>query len=86
MEDNIIMICFLYILLSYIVSVYYIQFPPSLFSVTFSSEDHFPSCLKLYSTTVIHSRCTSIAWMPGGDGNFVVAHADGNLYVYDKVG
>ncbi|XXG42476.1 hypothetical protein AAC387_Pa01g2748 [Persea americana] len=31
-----------------------------------------------------NSRCTSIAWMPGGDGNFVVAHADGNLYVYDK--
>ena len=23
--------------------------------------------------------------MPGGDGAFVVAHADGNLYVYEKV-
>ncbi|CAI0472362.1 unnamed protein product [Linum tenue] len=31
-----------------------------------------------------HSRCTSIAWVPGGDGAFVVAHADGNLYVYEK--
>ncbi|KAF8397669.1 hypothetical protein HHK36_016590 [Tetracentron sinense] len=26
-------------------------------------------------------RCTSIAWAPEGDGSFVVAHADGNLYV-----
>ncbi|KAF3572358.1 hypothetical protein F2Q69_00061773 [Brassica cretica] len=24
-------------------------------------------------------RCTSIAWVPGGDGAFVVAHADGNF-------
>lgn len=31
-----------------------------------------------------HSRCTSVAWVPGGDGAFVVAHADGNLYVYEK--
>ncbi|WJZ93141.1 hypothetical protein VitviT2T_012102 [Vitis vinifera] len=30
------------------------------------------------------SRCTSIAWVPDGDGAFVVAHADGNLYVYEK--
>ncbi|CAL0326803.1 unnamed protein product [Lupinus luteus] len=30
------------------------------------------------------SRCSSIAWVPGGDGAFVVAHADGNLYVYEK--
>lgn len=22
--------------------------------------------------------------MPGGDGAFVVSHADGNLYVYEK--
>ncbi|RYR03400.1 hypothetical protein Ahy_B06g082320 isoform B [Arachis hypogaea] len=29
-------------------------------------------------------RCTCIAWVPGGDGVFVVAHADGNLFVYDK--
>ncbi|EEF42960.1 nucleotide binding protein, putative [Ricinus communis] len=29
-------------------------------------------------------RCTSITWVPGGDGAFVVAHADGNLYVYEK--
>ncbi|KAH0911991.1 hypothetical protein HID58_035312 [Brassica napus] len=28
-------------------------------------------------------RCTSIAWVPGGDGAFVVAHADGNLYNKD---
>ncbi|CAN8284939.1 unnamed protein product [Cochlearia groenlandica] len=31
-----------------------------------------------------NSRCTSIAWVPKGDGSFVVAHADGNLYVYEK--
>ncbi|KAE8099566.1 hypothetical protein FH972_017537 [Carpinus fangiana] len=31
-----------------------------------------------------NSRCTSISWVPGGDGAFVVAHADGNLYVYEK--
>ncbi|CAL2267754.1 unnamed protein product [Prunus armeniaca] len=34
--------------------------------------------------SVSSSRCTSIAWVPGGDGAFVVAHADGNLYVYEK--
>ncbi|XP_039068080.1 WD repeat-containing protein 20-like isoform X2 [Hibiscus syriacus] len=30
------------------------------------------------------SRCTNITWVPGGDGAFVVAHADGNIYVYEK--
>ncbi|KAI5665307.1 hypothetical protein M9H77_24630 [Catharanthus roseus] len=34
--------------------------------------------------TVNSSRCTSVAWVPNGDGNFVVGHADGNLYVYEK--
>ncbi|VFQ78935.1 unnamed protein product [Cuscuta campestris] len=34
--------------------------------------------------TVNNTRCTSIAWVPNGDGAFVVAHADGNFYVYDK--
>lgn len=34
--------------------------------------------------SINNSRCTSIAWVPGGDGTFVVAHADGNLYVYEK--
>ncbi|KAB2622321.1 WD repeat-containing protein 20-like [Pyrus ussuriensis x Pyrus communis] len=34
--------------------------------------------------SVSNSRCTSIAWVPGGDGAFVVAYADGNLYVYEK--
>ncbi|KAH0637878.1 hypothetical protein KY289_037793 [Solanum tuberosum] len=33
---------------------------------------------------VNNSRCTSIAWVPNSDGAFVVAHADGNFYVYDK--
>ncbi|CAL5419944.1 unnamed protein product [Camellia sinensis] len=33
---------------------------------------------------VNNSRCTSIVWVPNGDGTFVVAHADGNLYVYEK--
>ncbi|XAR69079.1 hypothetical protein NMG60_11000538 [Bertholletia excelsa] len=33
---------------------------------------------------VNNSRCTSIAWVPNGDGTFIVAHADGNLYVYEK--
>ncbi|PIA38561.1 hypothetical protein AQUCO_02700048v1 [Aquilegia coerulea] len=36
--------------------------------------------------SVNNSRCTSIAWVPEGDGTFVVAHADGNLYVYEKDG
>nr|XP_043609336.1 probable catabolite repression protein creC [Erigeron canadensis] len=31
-----------------------------------------------------NSRCTSIAWVPERDGAFVAAHADGNLYVYEK--
>lgn len=30
------------------------------------------------------SRCTGVVWVPEGDGTFVVAHADGNLYVYEK--
>ncbi|KAF9593013.1 hypothetical protein IFM89_019740 [Coptis chinensis] len=30
------------------------------------------------------SRCASVAWVPEGDGAFIVAHADGNLYVYEK--
>ncbi|WVZ57770.1 hypothetical protein U9M48_008113 [Paspalum notatum var. saurae] len=29
-------------------------------------------------------RCTCVAWVPGHEGFFVVSHADGNLYVYDK--
>ncbi|KAF6173118.1 hypothetical protein GIB67_020710 [Kingdonia uniflora] len=29
-------------------------------------------------------RCTSVSWVPEGDGNFIVAHSDGNLYVYEK--
>lgn len=33
---------------------------------------------------VSNSRCTSVAWVPGGDGAFVVAHVDGNMYVYEK--
>lgn len=35
-------------------------------------------------TLVSNSRCTSVTWVPGGDGAFVVGHADGNLYVYEK--
>lgn len=31
------------------------------------------------------SRCTGIAWVPGTKGQFVTAHADGNLYVYEQV-
>ncbi|CAI7857061.1 unnamed protein product [Closterium sp. NIES-53] len=31
-----------------------------------------------------NSRCTAVAWVPGGDGLFVTAHADGNVYVFDK--
>ncbi|KAL9239314.1 hypothetical protein vseg_013649 [Gypsophila vaccaria] len=33
---------------------------------------------------VNNSRCTSVTWVPKGDGTFVVAHADGNMYVYEK--
>ncbi|PSR92848.1 WD repeat-containing protein [Actinidia chinensis var. chinensis] len=33
---------------------------------------------------VNNSRCTSIAWVPNGDGAFIVAHSDGNFYVYEK--
>ncbi|KAK8963510.1 hypothetical protein KSP40_PGU002461 [Platanthera guangdongensis] len=31
------------------------------------------------------SRCTCICWVPEGDGVFVAAHADGSIYVYEKV-
>ncbi|KAL9154180.1 hypothetical protein ABFS82_10G098100 [Erythranthe guttata] len=34
--------------------------------------------------SVNNSRCTCVAWIPNGDGSFVVAHADGNIYVYEK--
>ncbi|XP_057955327.1 uncharacterized protein LOC131149169 [Malania oleifera] len=34
--------------------------------------------------SVNNSRCTCVAWVPEGNGAFVVAHADGNLYVYEK--
>ncbi|PIN23377.1 hypothetical protein CDL12_03908 [Handroanthus impetiginosus] len=34
--------------------------------------------------SVNNSRCTSIAWIPNGDGSFIVAHVDGNMYVYEK--
>ncbi|XP_011077351.1 dystrophia myotonica WD repeat-containing protein [Sesamum indicum] len=34
--------------------------------------------------SVNNSRCTCIAWIPNGDGSFIVAHADGNMYVYEK--
>ncbi|XP_073013072.1 uncharacterized protein [Typha latifolia] len=34
--------------------------------------------------TINNSRCTCLAWVPEGNGTFVVGHADGNLYVYEK--
>ncbi|CAM8928952.1 unnamed protein product [Rhodiola kirilowii] len=34
--------------------------------------------------SLTNSRCNSLAWIPGGDGSFVAAHGDGNLYVYEK--
>ncbi|KAL8484119.1 hypothetical protein ACS0TY_026713 [Phlomoides rotata] len=34
--------------------------------------------------SINNSRCTCIAWIPNGDGSFVVSHADGNMYVYEK--
>ncbi|KAM1040356.1 hypothetical protein FF1_029603 [Malus domestica] len=32
------------------------------------------------------SRCTSVAWVPKGNGTFVAAHADGNLYSKESAG
>ncbi|EPS61956.1 hypothetical protein M569_12837, partial [Genlisea aurea] len=34
--------------------------------------------------SVNNSRCTCMAWVPNGDGSFIVAHSDGNMYVYEK--
>ncbi|XP_021746252.1 WD repeat-containing protein 20-like [Chenopodium quinoa] len=34
--------------------------------------------------SINNSRCTSVAWVPQVNGFFVVAHADGNVYVYEK--
>lgn len=31
-----------------------------------------------------NSSCTCITWIPNGDGSFIVAHADGNMFVYEK--
>nr|GEW30925.1 hypothetical protein [Tanacetum cinerariifolium] len=39
---------------------------------------------RLDSGVRIRIRCTSVAWIPERDGAFVAAHADGNLYVYEK--
>ncbi|THU45759.1 hypothetical protein C4D60_Mb02t21370 [Musa balbisiana] len=30
------------------------------------------------------SKCTCIAWVPESEGTFVVGHADGNIYIYEK--
>lgn len=38
-----------------------------------------------FFTPIYCSRCTCVAWVPEREGIFVVSHADGNLYVYDKV-
>ncbi|TQD71447.1 hypothetical protein C1H46_043022 [Malus baccata] len=52
-----------------------------------SSGDGTNVCLHLKSHSFYFiCRCTSIAWVPGGDGAFVVAHADGNLYSKDGAG
>ncbi|XP_041998486.1 dystrophia myotonica WD repeat-containing protein-like isoform X1 [Salvia splendens] len=34
--------------------------------------------------SINNSRCTCIAWIPNGDGSFVVSHADGNMFAYEK--
>ncbi|RWW04286.1 hypothetical protein GW17_00032499, partial [Ensete ventricosum] len=31
-----------------------------------------------------YSRCTCVAWVTEREGTFVVGHADGNIYVYEK--
>ncbi|KAI0507222.1 hypothetical protein KFK09_013344 [Dendrobium nobile] len=42
-------------------------------------------CIHLFCIIAQHLvRCTCVAWVPDGDDIFVVAHADGNLYVYEK--
>ncbi|GBG80299.1 hypothetical protein CBR_g30667 [Chara braunii] len=35
---------------------------------------------------VASNRCTAVSWVPNSEGLFVSAHADGNIYVYDKFG
>ncbi|XP_066339930.1 receptor-like protein 51 isoform X2 [Miscanthus floridulus] len=35
-------------------------------------------------TNLQRFRCTCVAWVPEREGIFVVSHADGNMYVYDK--
>ncbi|KAJ8510158.1 hypothetical protein OPV22_000592 [Ensete ventricosum] len=34
--------------------------------------------------TTNNSRCTCVAWVTEREGTFVVGHADGNIYVYEK--
>ncbi|CAL9138709.1 unnamed protein product [Musa acuminata var. zebrina] len=34
--------------------------------------------------TTSNSKCTCIAWVPESEGTFVVGHADGNIYIYEK--
>ena len=41
-------------------------------------------CVIIDIGLIFGSRCVCIAWIPKSDGAFVVAHADGNLYVYEK--
>lgn len=33
----------------------------------------------------LYSRCTAVSHVPNVEGLFVAAHADGNVFVYDKV-
>ncbi|PWZ39969.1 WD repeat-containing protein 20 [Zea mays] len=40
--------------------------------------------MNAFLYTVIKFRSTCVAWVPEREGIFVVSHADGNLYVYDK--
>ncbi|KAG5055544.1 hypothetical protein JHK85_008054 [Glycine max] len=40
----------------------------------------------IIQSIVMFYRCTCIAWVPGGDGSFVVSHTDGNLYNKDGAG
>ncbi|KAK7851637.1 putative catabolite repression protein crec [Quercus suber] len=58
---------------------YFGSFSHSLFVIL--SHTHSMPMLKFM---LYIGRCTSVAWVPKADGAFVVAHADGNLYVYEK--
>ncbi|AQK58599.1 Transducin/WD40 repeat-like superfamily protein [Zea mays] len=56
----------------------------TLFISDLNSHDKATTMVQLKQKILFLCQCTCVAWVPEREGIFVVSHADGNLYVYDK--